>query len=194
MSAPVLRSATRGVVPPVGVSTRTRLRLSAGELTVLAVMVEHTTALRNADLRLAVARTGRAERRKRCGDAAHTRLLDTMTADVNTLVALRRRNLAAEREHLRAAVAVLDRRLAAPTKDSCSHAELGGARPTRNKPCPACRDGYPTRDERHHKTRRRQDSPCGSRMSRLGWRPGGCRCCLVAAAGCATGCTWARRA
>ncbi len=156
MTALALRSPTRVVVPPVGVSTRTRLRVTAAELAVLAAMVEHTTTLRNADLRLAAAQVGRAERRKRLGYAAHTRLLDTMTADTNALVALRRRNLVAERAHLRAAVAVLDRRLAAPTNDACNHAPLRGARPSRARPCPTCKDGYPTRNERHQKTRRRQ--------------------------------------
>ncbi len=147
---------TRVVAPPVGVSTRTRLRVGGQELAVLAATVEHTTALRNADLAAALRGEKRAEPRKRLGDLAHTRLLDTMTADTNALVATRRRNLRSERAHLVAALGVLDRRLAAPTRDSCGHAALGGARPTRRKPCPECRDGYPTRAERYQKTRRRQ--------------------------------------
>lgn len=83
----------------------------------------------------------RAERRERLGDVAHTRIVDTMTPDTNALVATRRRNLRFERSHLAPAVAVLDRRLVTPTKDSCDHIEFGGSRPTRARPCPTCRDG-----------------------------------------------------
>ncbi len=62
--APTLRSPTRVVAAPAGVSTRTRLRVPAAELAMLTAMGEHTTAPRNADLRLA--KVGPRGRRARC--------------------------------------------------------------------------------------------------------------------------------
>lgn len=144
------------VPAPVGVSTRTRLRVTADELAVLAATVEHTTRLRNTDLRAAVSGESRSVRRKRFGDAAHSRILDTLTADTNDLVATRRRNLRLERAHVIGTVGTLTRRIAAPTRDSCAHPGLDGRKPTRREPCPRCKDGYPTTAERYQKVRRRQ--------------------------------------
>jgi hypothetical protein len=148
------RRRTRVVAPEVGVSARTRLRVTPDELAVLAAMVEHTTSLRNADLAAAGKRVSRNDRRKAVAGLAHTRIVDTLTGDTDALVRTRRENLWQERASLRAAIATLTRRLAAPTRDTCAHLNLAGRKPTRARPCPACRDGYATRAERYAKRRR----------------------------------------
>lgn len=143
-------------------STRTRLRLTPAELTTLRAMIEHMTVLRNRDLPAAAAGRSRNDRRKALEGVAPTRVLDTMTADTNAMVATRRENLKAERTQLRAAIAALRRRVWVTTKDLCSHPHvepdpMTGLRvPTRGKPCKDCRDGYPTRRIRHAKQQRAQ--------------------------------------
>jgi hypothetical protein len=118
--------------------------------------------LRNRDLPAAAAGRSRSDRRKTLERVAHTRILDTMTADTNAMVATRRENLKAERLHLRAAIATLHKRISAMTKDVCDHPHVradpktGLRVPPRGKPCRDWRDGYPTRRIRYAKQQRAQ--------------------------------------
>ena len=63
------------------------MRLTPAELATIAAMIEHTTVLRNRDLSPAVAGHSRNDRRKALDGVAYTRIVDTMTADTNAMVA-----------------------------------------------------------------------------------------------------------
>ena len=124
MPAPLLRKKTRVLAPPMGCSTKTRLRVTDFELEAISELIEYTTTLRNKDLNPAKKREPGAVRRTNLRGDAASRLIDTIILDNDHLASLRRRNLQAERIHLEGAIADLDERINLPTRDVCKHASL----------------------------------------------------------------------
>jgi hypothetical protein len=137
------------VVPaPAGRAVRTRLRVTSDEAALLEAVGEHLTRLRLADLRGAAAGVPANNRARALGGQAHSRYLGTLVRDNDSLVRLVRDGLYRHRRELRDAIRTLERRVAAPTWDSCCGATK------RKHTCDRCRDGYPTRSERAMKCRR----------------------------------------
>jgi IS605 OrfB family transposase len=137
------------VVPaPAGRAVRTRLRVTDDEAALLEAVGQHLTRLRLRDLQKAAAGVPANDRAKALGGQAQARYAGTLVRDNDALVRLVRDGLYRHRTELRAAVETLQRRVAAPTWDSCYGATK------RKHACERCRPGYPTRAERAMKCRR----------------------------------------
>lgn len=164
------------VPAPAGRAVRTRLRVTPEEAALLEAVGAHLTRLRVADLRDAGAGVPANDRAKALGGRAHSRYLGTLVRDNDALVRLVKDGLYRHRNELRDAIRTLERRVAAPTWDSCCGVNK------RRDTCATCRDGYPARAERAMKCRRLDQrrarlAEVERRIAEQDWRllPGGRR-------------------
>jgi hypothetical protein len=140
-----MRSIAAPVVipPPVGMRVRTRLRVNEQDAIVLRAVGEHLGQLASIDLaarcRLGQAGDQRTDRKRALTSASSSRWAGAITRTSGDQWACGWRNLLDARIGLRRAVRVIDRRLAVPV----------GSRQGRVQ-------GYPSRQERWGKERRRQ--------------------------------------
>jgi hypothetical protein len=140
-----MRSITDPVVvpPPTGMRVRTRLRVNEQDAVVLRAVGEHLGRLASIDLaarcRLGLAGELRADRKRALTSASSSRWAGAITRTSGDQWSCGWRNLLDARSGLRRAVRVIDRRLAVPV----------GSRQGRVR-------GYPSRQERWAKERRRQ--------------------------------------
>ena len=127
--------AARIIEPSPGTSIRTRLRLSARDEQVLGKLGTHISRLSGQDLSRALrGDLTMAERKKLLTAESSARWAGSITRRTDALVALSRRNLAAEIDDKRAAIAKITERLALPSD----------------------KGGYARGAERHGKTLRRE--------------------------------------
>ena len=136
------------VAPSAGASTKTRLRVTPDERALLWEIGEHLTAMRVADLKAALAGEKQNPRSKRlmAKFGVSSRYAETACVDNDAAVKAARECLWNRRSGLRAAVATLQRRTAAPSRRLCGCGDRAG--------CGACRAGYATENERIQKRRR----------------------------------------
>ena len=108
--------AARIIEPSPGTSIRTRLRLSVRDEQVLGKLGNHISRLSGQDLSRAVrGDLTMAERKKLLTAESSARWAGSITRRTDALVALTRRNLVAEIDDKRAAIAKITERLALPS-------------------------------------------------------------------------------
>ncbi len=142
------RKRTRVVAPSAGYTSQTRLRVTVDERSLLVAIGEHLSAMRVTDLSAALAGARANDRAKRlmAEFGVTSRYAESACADNDAAVKAARECLWNDRAQLRAAIVRLERRTAAPPRNSCGCGQRKG--------CERCRDGYATGNERAMKRRR----------------------------------------
>jgi hypothetical protein len=146
------------VAAPTGIAVTTRVATSERDKAVLSAVAAQTSTIRRADL---AARTGavgaqqdnasRARRKRGMTAASSARMAGTAMRGNDDQYRLARRAQTAKIKDLKAGVATITARLAAPTRDRAD-----GPAPKRRRRAAKTVRGYATQAERYQKQRRRQ--------------------------------------